>query len=184
MGEDETLSAVYRGAPNVDAKLAQGARLPIRPMLDPDLLVPRLQEGTKIGAIKELVDRLHAKGVVEDSLGFLQAVLEREDITSTLLHDVPLPHARSRTVTRIGVALGIAPEPIDFPSGDERRSIQLLCLIAVPVHAADAYLALLADLAHTFSDARLKDALLQADSSEELCRVLSSHHLLLPNAIV
>ena len=41
-----------------------------------------------------------------------------------------------------------------------------------------------ADLAHTFSDARLKNDLLRADSSEELRRVLSSHHLLLPNAIV
>ena len=143
--------------------------------LDPELLVPNLSANTKIGAIKELVDRLHAKGLVEDSLSFLQSVLEREALNSTILCDVALPHARSRTVTQMSLALGIAPQPIDFPSGDERRFIQLLCLIAVPAHASDSYLALLARLARTFSDTTFKNALLHSTSSEELYHLLSSH---------
>ena len=146
-------------------------------IIDPELLVPSLRADTKIGAIKELVDRLHAKGVVEDSLCFLQSVLEREAITSTLLHDVALPHARSQTVSEMGMALGIARQPIDFPSGDERRPIRFLCLIAVPAHASDLYLSLLAGLAQSFSDAQFKNALLHSTSPDELYHLLSSHSI-------
>jgi len=144
-------------------------------LIDPALLVPDLRADTKIGAIKELVDRLHGRGIVADSLSFLQSVLERENLQSTILgDDVAIPHARSRAVNELGMALGIARRPIDFPSGDDRQPVHLLCLIAVPVHAPDLYLVLLAALARTFSDVEFKNALLNANTAEEIQGLLSS----------
>ncbi|MGB1718974.1 MAG: PTS sugar transporter subunit IIA, partial [Candidatus Latescibacterota bacterium] len=79
---------------------------------DIDLLLPRLTATSKIGAIKELTDLLHERHVITDRLGFLQAVLEREQLQSTVLNnEVALPHARGRCVDSLGLAMGIAPAP-------------------------------------------------------------------------
>ena len=166
------MSATFPGFFTTDAK---NARHDFTCKLTaPDLLVPNLQAGTKIGAIKELVDLLHRKGVVKDSLSFLQAVLEREALNSTILDDVALPHARTPAVNQMGMALGVARHPIDFPSGDERGSVQLLCLIAVPAHESDLYLTLLSTLARSFNDNDFKTALLNSSSSQDLYHLLSS----------
>jgi mannitol/fructose-specific phosphotransferase system IIA component (Ntr-type) len=158
-----------------DAKIAHRIPEISREFIDPSLLVPNLSADTKIGAIKELVDRLHRRGIVQDSLSFLQSVLERENLQSTIFTDyVALPHARSRSVSELGMALGIARKPIDFPSGDDRRPVHLICLIAVPAHAPDLYLSLLAGLSRTFSDAGFRNALLQATTTEELYGLLSA----------
>ena len=166
---------VIAGSARLDAKIARNLLGISGCLIDPGLLVPELKANTKIGAIKELVDRLHLRGIVEDSLSFLQSVLERENLQSTILSDdVALPHARSRAVNELSMALGIARRPIDFPSGDDRRPIHLVCLIAVPAHAPDLYLSLLAALARTFSDAEFKNALLKSTSAGEIHGLLSS----------
>lgn len=170
------MSTAYAGFSATDAKFAQNGVTSVADIIAPELLVPRLSADNKIGAIKELVDRLHAHGVVADSLSFFQSVLERETLQSTILSgDVAIPHARSRTVNHLGMALGIAPQPLDFPSGDERQAIRLICLIAVPAHEPLSYLSLLSTVAHTFSNTELKNTLLQVDSSKELYHLLSSH---------
>ena len=166
------MPATYPGSPRLGAKTARYDLTD--ELIDPELLVPNLRASTKIGAIKELVDLLHAKGVVKDSLSFLQAVLEREALNSTILDDVALPHARTPAVNQMGMALGVARRPIDFPSGDERGSIQLLCLIAVPAHESDLYLTLLSTLARSFNDNDFKTALLNCSSSQNLYHLLSS----------
>jgi len=161
-----------------NAKFARSPLLHPETLIDPELLVPQLSADTKIGAIKELVDRMHLKGIVGDSLSFLQSVLERENLQSTILGGViALPHARSRSVNKLGLALGIARPPIDFPSGDDRRPIELICLIAVPADAPDLYLALLAALARTFADVEFRQSLVNCTSRKELYHLLSSRQI-------
>jgi PTS system fructose-specific IIC component len=140
---------------------------------DIDLLLPRLTATSKIGAIKELTDRLHERHVITDRLGFLQAVLEREQLQSTVLNnEVALPHARGRCVDSLGLAMGIAPAPIDFPSGDECSTVRLICLIAVPAHAPDLYLNLLGMLARILSSNQRRRDFLQAESAEQMQQLL------------
>ena len=144
-------------------------------LVDPQLMVPDLEADSKLGAIKLLVDRLHQRGVVDDSLSFLQSVLERENLMSTVLDgEVALPHARSRSVRRLGLALGVCERPIDFPSGDDRCGVRLICLIAVPVDTPGRYLGLLAALAGAFSDNDVKRKLLEAGSSDSMHRLMTS----------
>ena len=167
-------------SPNVLPLSARFAReFELADLISEDLLIPQLEADSKIGTIKELVDRLHLGGVVTDSLSFLQSVLERENLQSTILGgDVALPHARSRTVSTLGLALGTTTQPIDFPSGDDRCAVQMICLIAIPAHAPDLYLSLLASLARTLADADLKHGLLHASSASEMHRLLTEPQLL------
>ena len=161
----------------LDAKFAVQADVfaGFETLLDPGLMIPELKADNKIAAIKELIDRLYHQGVVRDSLSFFQAVLGRENIESTILGDVAMPHARSQAVNRLGLALGVARMPIDYPSGDDRQAVQIICLIAVPAHAPDSYLALLGALARTFRHGDLIGSLLQARTPEELCDLLATH---------
>ncbi|MFH1568397.1 MAG: PTS sugar transporter subunit IIA [Gemmatimonadota bacterium] len=144
-------------------------------VLHPDTMLPGLEPESKIWALKELVDALHGRGVVTDSLSFLQAVLERENLGSTVLDgEVAVPHARSRSVNRLGMAVGACRQPLDFPSGDDRHGVRLICLIAVPSEAPGLYLSLLAAVARTFGDHRLRQQLLEADDPEAMHRLLAA----------
>ena len=157
---------------SLNAKFARDFAL--ADLLNEDLLIPRLAADSKISAINELVDALHRGDIVTDRLSFLQSVLERENLQSTILGgDVALPHARSRAASRLGLALATMAQPIDFPSGDDRRAVQLICLIAVPAHAPDLYLSLLASLAQTLSNANLKRGLLHAATAGDMHRLLT-----------
>jgi mannitol/fructose-specific phosphotransferase system IIA component (Ntr-type) len=171
-----TLTAVSPDAFQIDAKFARDFEL--ADLVREDLLIPQLQADSKIGGIKELVDRLHRGGIVTDSLSFLQSILERENLQSTILGgDIALPHARSRSASKLGLALGTTAQPIDFPSGDDRCAIKMICLIAVPSHAPDLYLSLLASLARTLANPELKHGLLHADSAAEMYRLLTEPRL-------
>ena len=129
----------------------------------------------KIEAVKHLIDRLHEQGVIGDSLAFLQAVLERENLQSTVLDGViALPHARGRMVKRLGIAIGTDPErSIDFPSGDERHQVGLICLIAVPADAPGLYLKLLSALARVFDDSAFRHELREAETADRMQQLLA-----------
>ena len=136
----------------------------------PALMVPDLAADSKIAAIKELADRLRGQEVVEDSLAFMQAVLERENLSSTVLAEgrIALPHARGRMVRRLGLAMARTRAPIEFPSGDDRQEVGMICLIAVPFDAPGLYLRLLGALARVFGDADFVSAMEHAETAEEM----------------
>ena len=144
----------------MNAKFARNFEL--ADLVSEDLLIPQLEADSKIGGIKELVDRLHRGGIVTDSLSFLQSILERENLQSTILG---------------GLALGTTVQPIDFPSGDDSCAVHMICLIAVPAHAPDLYLSLLASLARTLANPELKHGLLLTDSTAEMYRLLTEPQL-------
>lgn len=140
----------------------------------PQLVLPCLSVDNKIAAIKQLVNRLHQEGVIENSLAFLQAVLERENLESTIIgHDIAMPHARSRSVSHLGLAVGLAATPIDFPSGDARGQVELICLVAAPQHSSGAYLRLQAHLARVLSDPGVRQALLCTRNAAAVHRLLA-----------
>jgi len=143
-------------------------------VIHPSTMAPDLASASKIQALKELVDRLHAREVVADSLDFLQSVLERENLQSTVLvGDVALPHARSRSVHRLGMAVGTCPEPLEFPSGDDLCGVRMICLIAVPSEAPGQYLGLLASMSRILADDRFRDALVEATTQEDMHALLA-----------
>lgn len=145
--------------------------------VDTDLLVPRLTADNKIGAIKQLVDRLHRRGIIGDSLQFFQSVLERENLQSTIVADeVALPHARCRSVNRLGLAVGVARPPLEYPSGDELGRVPVICLLAVPADSPSRYLALLGALARRLSRPEVRAGLRAATTVHELQTLLSLPH--------
>ena len=144
-------------------------------------MVPEMHADTKIGAVKELVDKLHAKGAVSDSLRFLQAVLQRDDLQSSCIgKGMALPHARSSAVARLSMAVGKAPKTISYPSSDKFQDVRMIFLVAVPAEAADTYLSLIGMLASALNNATIRDRLSDADTASDIIRILSPGSIFKP----
>lgn len=168
---------IFRDGSGSDADFAAGNRgtFPGLPGMEKTLMVPCLRSDSKIGAIKQLVDRLYRGGLLNDSLSFLQAVLERENLGSTVIGGtIALPHARSRSVTGLGMALGVCDEPVYYPSGDDLWGVRAVCVIAVPMDSSRQYLGLLSHLAGAFGDSEFVHRLLAAPSAQEMCELMSA----------
>ncbi len=143
----------------------------LKDRIDPQVMVPDLKSGDRIGAIKELVDRMHLAGWVDDSLSFLQSVLVREDLESTVVTEgVAFPHARCHAVKRLGAAVGVSRQGVRF--GGQGEPVHVVCLLGVPTSNSDAYLPLLAHVSQTFDDRAFTECLLECSSSEHMYRTI------------
>ena len=100
-------------------------------------------------AFEQLVAPLVVDGIVADADRFLDALERREDqITTQVEAGIAFPHARSSSVRRLALTVGMAgPDGIDFGGGGS-QPLRLLFLIAVPSFAPTAHLPLLQRLAN------------------------------------
>jgi Kef-type K+ transport system membrane component KefB/mannitol/fructose-specific phosphotransferase system IIA component (Ntr-type) len=136
--------------------------------------VSRLKATTASEAIAELTASLSS------SLGDLQdrasrAVLEREATASTGLGDeVAVPHAAIAGLKQPMVALGFAPEGVDFNAPDG-QSAKVVFLLLMPPRSHDQEVRILAQIARAVIEPAARARLLQARSLHELLTMISDH---------
>lgn len=137
--------------------------------IDANLMIPQLRSQDRMGAIKELVDRFYQLGHVTDSLRFLQAVLDREDLESTVLgKGVALPHARCRSVAQPSLALGLSQSGIPFHSESHPKPVHVICMLAMPEAVPMVYLPFLGQLAEVFQATEFRKDLLACQTPEDM----------------
>ena len=136
--------------------------------------VARLTATTSARAIEELGNALRpALGDLVESA--LIAVLEREIVAPTGLGDeVAIPHAAVNGLERPVVALGLAPDGIDFDAPDGKPA-RIVFLLLLPPKAFEREVRVLAALARSVFDEKARVALLEAKTSEDAVRILDEH---------
>ncbi|HEY9053469.1 MAG TPA: PTS sugar transporter subunit IIA [Rectinemataceae bacterium] len=141
-------------------------------LLDESAVKVPLLAKDKAGIIRELVDLLSASGKVNDSEALLRAVLERESLGSTGLENgIAVPHGKTDAVKDVCLAVGVAPEGVDFDSADGKPS-RLFFLLAAPKGKAGPHIAALSEIARLAHSASLIGALVRAKDSAELLDLL------------
>jgi Kef-type K+ transport system membrane component KefB/mannitol/fructose-specific phosphotransferase system IIA component (Ntr-type) len=101
------------------------------------------------------------------------AVIERELVAPTGLGDeVAIPHAAVDGLERPLLALGRAPQGIDFDAPDGRPA-RIVFLLLIPPKAYEEEVRILASIARATYDARARDELVAASGLEEVTRVLA-----------
>jgi Kef-type K+ transport system membrane component KefB/mannitol/fructose-specific phosphotransferase system IIA component (Ntr-type) len=101
------------------------------------------------------------------------AVLERELVAPTGLGDeVAIPHAAVEGLERPLLALGRAPQGIDFDAPDGRPA-RVVFLLLIPPKAYDEDVRILASIARATYDARARAELAAASGFDEVTRVLA-----------
>jgi len=135
--------------------------------LTPELIVSPLQENTKDGIVRELVQHLVHQKKISDPDAVMKAILDRDATGSTFLPSgIAIPHARVTEVEDIVLAMGVSKEPVQDTSSQNGLRARVFCIFLSPIHDKEfgKHLKLLARISALFSDV---DFIEQISSSEE-----------------
>jgi len=131
-----------------------------------------LESKDKPDVIRELVQILKDAEEIDDFDIVLKAVQDREDKQSTGLTDgIAVPHAKTSAVTSLKLAIGIAPQGIDFDSMDRQPSKLFFLLLASP-GMSGPHVEALAEIAKISRSKVLCKALVSAENAQEVVALL------------
>ena len=146
-------------------------------ILNPNLVVLELREGTAAEAILEIAELLRDHGHVQDFYKFADAVMEREGRSSTNTGEaVAFPHARTDLVPRLALGIGRSAAGIRF--GPTKELVHLIFLFGVPKQMVTDYLVCVGAVARVVKDKAKRDALMVATTAEEFVEQLRAGALL------
>ena len=143
-------------------------------ILQPACIKVPLDAKDKQLVITELVDLLDANGLLLDRKTVLEAVLAREQTRSTGIGSgIAIPHGKCKAVKELVMAVGIAHEPIDFASVDE-KPVTIVLLLVSPADQTGPHIQALARISRLMLDEKFKQGLEKATSAEQVYELLSS----------
>ena len=132
-----------------------------------DLRGPGLEE-----VLGELARRLAAAGVIRDVQDLTRRLIERERLGCTSLGGgVAIPHCKSRDVDDVVLAVGLAPEGIDFQAADG-VPVTLIFLILSPADQPAVHLQALARISRLLRTPGVVETLRRAKTREEILEAL------------
>lgn len=127
-----------------------------------------LESKDKPDVLRELIQILKDAGEIDDAAAGLKAVQEREDKQSTGLEQgIAVPHGKSAAVSRLKLAIGIAPQGIDFDSLDGKPSTLFFLLLAPP-NQSGPHVQALAEIAKLARSRAFCEALIHAENPRQV----------------
>jgi len=136
-----------------------------------EAIILNLTSRQKELAIRELLAQLDWLRQLDAPREALQAVLEQEKLQSSGLRDgVAIPHGRTADQRRTVIAIGRSASGIDFDALDG-NPCHLIFLLISPKDDQGEQVQLQAQLTRHLVDGKFRQALLKADSSDEVLRV-------------
>ena len=137
-----------------------------------DIVKIPLESKDKPDLLRELVQILKASGQIDDFDAVLQAIQAREDQQSTGLQDgIAIPHGKAAAVSQLKLAIGIAPDGVDFDSLDGQPA-KLFFLLVAPPDQPGPHVEALAEIAKLAQSKAFCKALANADSAQEVVELL------------
>ncbi|MGD6958549.1 fructose-specific PTS transporter subunit EIIC [Rossellomorea aquimaris] len=147
----------------------------LRNMTDEQLVIFDIESNSKQEILETLVDALYKQDVLTSKEDFLQAVLEREQISPTGLEaGLAIPHGKSSAVKTAKFAVARLRNGIDtWESIDQTNKVQLVFLLAIPdAEAGSTHLSVLSELSTRLMDRGYIDNLMSASSPSEFLTLL------------
>jgi len=142
-------------------------------ILQPTCVKVPLEGKDKDAAITELVDMLDKNKLIQNRQTVLDAVFTRERTRSTGIGaGIAIPHGKCNAVKELVMALGIAPDPIDFESVDG-KPVSIVILLVSPQDQTGPHIQALARISRLMLDGDFKNALEKAPSSEAAYALVS-----------
>jgi PTS system nitrogen regulatory IIA component len=173
---DDWMISRMKSLPRGDLeKLAQTERLPfpLYRLLPVELVSLDIRPGSKRAVLEQLIELLERAAPVADRQGFLQKLLEREEMVSTAIFPgIALPHFRKPEENPLAeprLVLGVCRQGTDFDSLDGRPTFALflVCANNVVLH-----LKIIAELALLFRRPELIEHLRSAADARRALEAL------------
>lgn len=145
----------------------------ITELLTKETIAMDLSATTKEGAIDELAHQLNQAGKLNHLDDYIAAIHKREQQSSTGIGEgVAIPHAKVEAVKTPAIAFGKSKAGVDYDSLDMQPA-HLFFMIAAPATGAQTHLDALAKLSSVLMDESVRQALLEADSPEEVLAIIN-----------
>ncbi|GGC84185.1 PTS system mannose-specific EIIBCA component [Thalassobacillus devorans] len=141
----------------------------------PELINIDLEGSSRDDVIDELIQTLDTEGVLDSKTEFKQAILNREQESSTGLGmNIAIPHGKSSAVKTPAVVFGIKRDGVDWNSMDGTAA-KLIFMIAVPKERqGDDHLKILQMLSRRLMDEKFREDLLHVKTKEEAYGLLET----------
>ncbi|AVQ34277.1 PTS fructose transporter subunit IIC [Staphylococcus muscae] len=145
----------------------------ITELLTKDTVAMDLAATSKDAAISELAQQLNKAGKLNNLADFEEAIHAREAQSSTGIGEgIAIPHAKVAAVDTPAIAFGKSKAGIDYQSLDMQPA-HLFFMIAAPASGAQTHLDALAKLSGILMDDKVREALLHAESPEEVLAIIN-----------
>lgn len=142
-------------------------------ILQPTCIKAPLDGKDKDSVITELVDLLAENNLLVDRDVVLEAVFAREQTRSTGIGSgIAIPHGKCDGVVELVMAVGIAAEPFNFDSIDQ-KPVSIVILLASPADRTGPHIQALARISRLMLDDEFKTKLENAASPEEVYQLIS-----------
>lgn len=143
----------------------------LKDIVPPEAVISGLAATSKKQLLQELAQRAeNALGV--DARAAFERLLERERLGATGIgHGVAVPHARLKTVDRVGGVFARLSRPVDFDSVDD-EPVDIVFALFAPEGASADHLRALARVSRQLRDPGVCAKLRSADRAEAIYAVL------------
>ena len=141
-----------------------------------DRIIIDLKSREKEEVFEEMAPLFVADNVIDaDELDeFIEGLKEREKLTATGMQDgIAVPHAKSPSVHKIALELGISKEGVNFESMDGQPS-KYIFMIAAPKGTKEEHLDLLAMISELSYSEEVLEKLSQAQTKSEVLEILEN----------
>lgn len=126
----------------------------------------------KQDAINKLVDLMHKGGNIKDKEGYKQAILQREESSTTGIGDeIAIPHAKTSAVANAGVAVMVVKDGVDYDALDGQNT-KLFFMIAAPDNGQDTHLQVLSKLSTLIMTPGFKDSVINAKDPQDVLNII------------
>lgn len=143
-------------------------------ILQPTCIKAPLASTNKDDAIEELINLLSDNECLSDRGQALEAVLAREQTRSTGIGSgIAIPHGKCSATKELVMAIGIAPDTIEFESIDN-KPVSIILLLVSPPDQTGPHIQALARISRLMLDAPFKTQLEKAATPEEVYDLIST----------
>lgn len=138
----------------------------------PALMMPRIKAKTRDEALEQICMIMEKEKFVDHGKRLFEEALRREAIAGTAVDQgLAFPHVRGVEGGGLSLALATVPKGVKF-GDDSKSTTKIICFISIPTAASAFYLKLLAGLTQAMRDSDARDALLAAETQEDLWKTL------------
>lgn len=137
-------------------------------LITPDVIKIPLESTTKTEVLRELAELLRDANKIEEADPVFDALMQRESLGSTGLEKgVAVPHSKTQHVDTLTLAIGIAPNGIDFDAIDGEPSTLFFCMLAPPDQSGP-HIEALAEIARLTQSQSFCRLLIESKDPEEV----------------
>src|SRR4051812_36207982 len=144
----------------------------ITQLLTKETVLLSINSKEKHDAIDELVDVLFEAGKLTDREQYKEAILKREEQSTTGIGDgIAIPHAKTTAVKEAAIAFGKSVEGVEYEALDGQSS-HLFFMIAAPDGANNTHLEALSRLATILMNEEARQKLMAATTADEVLKII------------